>query len=238
MPSPTASAVLVAAGNSTRMGGGERKPWRELAGQPLLWHTVRAFAEAPSITELVIAAHPDDLERVRAFAEGEPVFAKLRAVVPGGATRTDSVRAGVAACSDDADVVLVHDAARALITADTIERACTCAREREAALVALAVRDTIKRADGEGRAAETLDREGLWAAQTPQAFRADVLRAALARAAEEGWTPTDDAALYERYHGPIPIVEGRADNLKITTADDLVVAEAILAQRAAPRRDA
>ena len=144
MPSPPASAVLAAAGNSTRMGGGERKPWRSLRGQPLLWHTLRAFDAVDSVTEVVIVAHADDLERIAELGEREPVFAKLRAVVPGGAQRTDSVRAGVAACDPRAEVLLVHDAARAMIEPDTIARAVALAWEREAALVAIAVRDIEK----------------------------------------------------------------------------------------------
>ena len=231
MSSPKTSAILVAAGNSTRMGGGERKPWRTLRGRPLVWHTLRAFEAAAAVTEVVLVGHPDDLERLRAFGAGEAVSSKLRAVVPGGAQRTDSVRAGVEACDPEAQVLLVHDAARALIEADTIEHAVRTAWTRDAALVAVPVRDTLKRSDAEGRASETLDREGLWAAQTPQAFRAERLREALARAAEEGWTPTDDAALYERYFGAVPIVEGRSSNLKVTCAEDLVLAEAILAHR-------
>jgi len=231
MPTPTATAVLVAAGNSTRMGPGERKPWRTLLGRPLVWHTLAAFDAAPSVSEVVLVGHHDDLERLERLRASEPVFAKVRSIVAGGAERTDSVRAGIAAASPAAQVLLVHDAARATIDADTIARAVAAAWEQDAAVVAVPVRDTLKRADAEGRAVDTLDREGLWAAQTPQAFRAERLRAALERAAREGWTPTDDAALFERYFGPVAIVPGDPANLKITTAADLVLAEAILARR-------
>jgi 2-C-methyl-D-erythritol 4-phosphate cytidylyltransferase len=114
----------------------------------------------------------------------------------------------------------------------TIERAVEVAAREGAALVAIAVRDTLKNAPDGAHAVATVDRSTLWAAQTPQAFRAAVLRELLARAAADAWVPTDDAALYERYVGPITLVPGEATNLKITTPEDLVLASAILAQRA------
>lgn len=240
-PAPRASAVLVAAGRSTRMGSGAppavRKPFIELGGRTVLEVTCAAFERATTIGSIVVVGHADDLDRLRALvaASAGGACAKVRAVVPGGAERTDSVRLGVeAALGGDSgtELVAVHDAARALIEPETIDAAVRTAAEHDAALVALAVHDTIKRAP-DGRAArETLDRRELFAAQTPQVFRTRRLLELLQRAADEGWKPTDDASLWERYVGPVPLVEGSPQNLKITTRADLEIAEAILRERA------
>jgi len=234
-PSPTAAAVIVAAGSSTRMGTGAggagarpRKPLLELDGLPVIEHTVRAFDAAPSVAELILVAHADDVERFERFAAERRAFAKVRGVVPGGAERADSVRIGVGWCAFDVDVICVHDAARPLVSPDTIERAVAVAAREGAALVARPVADTIKVVDGHGRAERTLDRSLLWAAQTPQAFRAADLRELTRRAAADALRPTDDAALWEVYRGPVPIVEGSARNLKITTPDELRIAQALL----------
>jgi len=232
---PTAVAIVVAAGQSTRMGRTDgdsaRKPLLTLEGHTLLEHACAAFGAVAAVHEIVVVAHPEDVGRVRELAAHSPALAKVRAVVAGGAQRTDSVRAGVEAASRECEIVLVHDAARPLVLPATIERSITVAARDGAALVAVPVRDTLKSSPDGARAATTVDRSMLWAAQTPQAFRAAILRDILARAAADGWVATDDAALYERYVGPITLVPGEATNLKITTPEDLVLASAILAQR-------
>ena len=231
-PTPNAAAVLVAAGNSTRMGAGERKPFRALGGRSILEHACAAFDASPSITALVLVVHREDVERVRELSARSPALAKVCAVVAGGAQRSDSVRLGVAAVPAECELVLVHDAARALVRSATIEAAVETAARLGSALVAVPVRDTIKSAP-DGRCAQaTVDRSALWAAQTPQAFRTRELALLLERAAAESFSPTDDAALHERYVGPVPLVRGDDTNLKITTPDDLEIAEAILSRRA------
>jgi 2-C-methyl-D-erythritol 4-phosphate cytidylyltransferase len=180
----------------------------------------------------VIVAHVDDIERIRALAKRTPALAKVVAVVPGGAQRTDSVRLGVAALPRDIEVVLVHDAARPLIRSHVIASAIEVAARDGAALVAVPVRDTLKSAPDGLHASATIEREHLWAAQTPQAFRASVLRDLLTRAASDGVSATDDAALHERYLGPVTLVRGDESNLKITTPEDLALAQALLALRA------
>lgn len=238
---PQASAVIVAAGSSTRMasaGGAtaERKPLLPLRGRTLLEHTCAAFDAAPSVFEIVLVVHPQDLERcrtmVRAAAVDHPTLAKVSAVVAGGRERTESVRAGVNGVSERAGVVLVHDAARPMIEPATIERAVEVAWSEGAALVAVRVRDTLKVSASGTHAESTLDRSLLWAAQTPQAFRTERLKRLLERAEKDGLLATDESALHERYMGPVPIVEGDPRNLKITTPSDLGVAEALLAERA------
>jgi len=231
MSAPSTCCVLVAAGSSTRMGTGERKPYLRLAGRTILEHACAAFDAVPAVSSIVVVARADDLERVEELSLGSPAMAKVTRVVAGGAERADSVRAGIEATPDDVELIAVHDAARALIEPATISRALELAGREGAALVAVPVRDTLKRSlDGE-RAAETVDRAPLWAAQTPQVFRAEQLRELAARAAAEGFAPTDDSALWERWVGPVPLVHGEESNLKITTAADLAVAAAILEQR-------
>jgi len=228
-----AAAVLVAAGRSTRMAGagGDRKPFLVLGGRSILEHTCDAFDRAETIAAIVIVGHPEDLPRLRELAGAAPALRKVRAVVPGGAERSDSVRAGVAAVPADTELVAVHDAARALVRPETIDAAVRTASERGGALVALPVRDTIKESEDGAAAARTLDRARLWAAQTPQVFRRADLFEWHERAAAEGFSPTDDAALCERYRGPVPLVPGAAANMKITTPEDLAIAAAILALR-------
>lgn len=239
-PTPSESArrnavVLVAAGQSRRMGGGPRKPFLVVEGHTLLEHCARAFEATEGLRRIVVVASADDLERVEVLTRESPCFRVPTLVVPGGAERADSVRLGVAACGDDIDCVAVHDAARPLLDPETAQRAFDTARDRGAALVAVPVRDTIKRtADGGAHAEETLDRSVLWAAQTPQVFRLPILRELLERAARDGFRPTDDAGLHERYLGPIPIVEGSPTNLKITTPADLELASSWMRARRDP----
>lgn len=232
---PRAAAVVVAAGSSARMGlaPGERKPFIELAGRTVLEHACAALTAARGVTELVIVAREEDLARLEALARESEALALLSALVPGGAERTDSVRAGVAATSEACRLVAVHDAARPLIRSEVVERALACAARAGAALVAVPVRDTIKRSPDGETAAETVERGQLWAAQTPQVFGRALLLELLARAAREGFSATDEAALHEHFVGPVPLVRGDASNLKLTTRDDLEVAAALFASRGA-----
>jgi 2-C-methyl-D-erythritol 4-phosphate cytidylyltransferase len=156
---------------------------------------------------------------------------KVRAVVPGGEQRTDSVRCGVSAASPSSTIVAIHDVARPLVEPAAIERAIAAAARTGAALLAVPATDTIKiSADGE-RAETTLDRGALWCAQTPQVFALAKFVELLARAAQDDFRPTDDAALYEKYAGGVALVRGDPHNIKLTTPDDLVIAAAILRAR-------
>jgi 2-C-methyl-D-erythritol 4-phosphate cytidylyltransferase len=233
-----AAAVIVAAGNSTRMGLGDgvRKPFIDVCGRTVLEHTVAAFAACPEIVEVVIVAQAEDESRIQALAESNPIFDKLSAVVPGGRERTDSVRNGVAACRPGLDLVAIHDCARLMIKTGTIAAALTCAAERGAALVAVPVVDTLKRSPDGELAAETLDRSVLWAAQTPQVFRPTQILELLHKGVPAGTSPTDDAALYEAWVGPIPIVAGESTNLKLTTPTDLEVVRALMGARLEGRK--
>jgi 2-C-methyl-D-erythritol 4-phosphate cytidylyltransferase len=203
--------VLLAAGSGSRFGG--LKQYEDLGGKPVLDWSAETMARTCQGFVLVI---PPRSVQARTDVATE--------TVAGGATRSDSVRAGLAAVPPDADVVVVHDAARPLATAALFERVVAAiGAAADAAVPAVAVSDTIKRIEGD-LVVETLDRRVLVAVQTPQAFRAAVLREAHA----SGRNATDDAALVERMGGKVVTVEGERRNLKLTTPDDLVVARALI----------
>jgi 2-C-methyl-D-erythritol 4-phosphate cytidylyltransferase len=163
-------------------------------------------------------------------------MSKVKSIVAGGELRTDSVAAGVAAADAGLALLAIHDAARPLVAPDLIERAIAVAAIRGAAVVAIPVTDTIKTSSDGERSESTLDRSVLWSAQTPQVFRADLFRELLARARQEGYRPSDDSALHETYVGPVPIVLGDPNNLKLTQPGDLVLAATILRERSASSR--
>jgi 2-C-methyl-D-erythritol 4-phosphate cytidylyltransferase len=230
---PTA-VVLVAAGHSTRMGADAasvRKPFILLEGLTLLEHACRAFDRSRAVREIVLVGHKDDLVRLERMRTTCPALRKVRGIVAGGELRMDSVRAGLAAVDAQASLVAIHDAARPLIETALIDRAIGLAGREGAALVAVPMPDTVKTSSDGARAESTLDRSVLWCAQTPQVFRLKQFRELLERARADGFRPTDDAAVHERYAGPVPIVPGSAQNLKITTSEDLVLAAAILRTR-------
>lgn len=210
-----------------------RKPLLEIGGRTILEHTCAAFDAASSVEAVVLVGHADDLGTLEQLAARSSAMDKVARIVPGGAQRSDSVRLGVEAVAQlgGYELVAVHDAARALIRPQLIDLCLARTARHGAALVALPVHDTIKRSEDGRSAVETLDRSKLWAAQTPQAFRIEQLLQLFERALADGIQPTDDAALYERYVGPIPFVEGDPSNIKITTPEDLAVAEAILTTR-------
>lgn len=221
MPDETTAVILLAAGSSARMGG-EDKLWADLGGEPLIAHSLRTLASLEGVDVLVLVAPPQRHSMLRSLA-GE-VAVELR-TAEGGERRQDSVAAGIAA-APDAAWYLVHDGARPLLSAQLARRTLDGAREHGAALPALAVADTLKRIDGEGRVVETVDRDALRAVQTPQAFAGDLLRRAHRESSEDA---TDDAMLVERLGEPVYAVEGEARNLKVTTPADLALARALIA---------
>jgi 2-C-methyl-D-erythritol 4-phosphate cytidylyltransferase len=217
-------AVLVAAaGTGSRLGPGEPKALRLLAGEPLLVHTVRRVSAAPSVGYVVVAAPVDMLSAVRELLS--PVGPVT--VVAGGPTRQASVGSALAAVPDEFDIVLVHDAARALTPTEVVERVAAAVRGGHRAVVpVLPVVDTIKQVDDAGMVLGTVDRSVLRAVQTPQGFRRSVLAAAHAAAVDDH---TDDAGLAEKLGVPVYTVAGDERALKITRPLDLAWAEALLA---------
>jgi 2-C-methyl-D-erythritol 4-phosphate cytidylyltransferase / 2-C-methyl-D-erythritol 2,4-cyclodiphosphate synthase len=226
------SAIIAAGGRGLRLGGAVPKQLLTVGGRPILERSVAAFLAHPHVQELVVALPPDLAADPPAYLRNTPK--RLRIVV-GGERRQDSVSQAFQAIDAQADLVVIHDAARPFATADLISRTIEAAAESGAALAALQARDTVKRTDpsvvsgfsGSQRfVSETLAREEIFLAQTPQAFRRDVLSAALA-AGQQGREATDEAALAERAGYQVQIVEGEANNIKVTTPEDLTIADAI-----------
>lgn len=223
-----AAAVIPAGGSGLRMGG-VRKQYLELAGQPVLLHAIRPFLAHPDIHWIIVALPTDDMATAPLFLpEGVTLVA-------GGGERGDSVRLALEAVPPAAEIVLIHDAARPLVTRELVDRTLEAAANGVGAVAAVPVADTLKRVADDRTVGATVDRAGLWAAQTPQAFPRSMIVDAYARAAEEGVRGTDDAALVERYGGRVVVVEGSSRNLKVTTPEDLRIAELLLAQIEAPR---
>lgn len=221
-----AYGIVVAAGRSERMDGID-KVFAALMGRPLLVWTLAAFKQCDAIERVVVIASPQSVQRIRDLC-AEWRFDKVMAVVPGGEARQDSVRAGLDE-AEGAVIVAIHDAARPLVTPDLIARGVTLARESGAALCAIPSRDTVKEVDGDPPVVrETPDRGRMWLAQTPQVFDRMLLLDAHTRATS---TATDDAALVEATGHLVRVYEGAASNLKITTQEDLIVAEALLRER-------
>lgn len=226
-------AIVLAAGNSSRMGGVD-KMWAEIGGAPLIAHSLRAMAETPGV-EMVVAVAPEDRHAgIIGLLDGWDV--NVRCVV-GGARRQDSVAAGIAA-APEATWYLVHDGARALVTTGLAARVLSAARVHGAAIPGVPLTDTVKRvqpiegdagASGDAeRVRGTIDRTALRAIQTPQAFRGDILRRAHLEVTAD---VTDDASMLEHLDLPVVVVRGDATNIKVTTPADLAIARALMAQR-------
>jgi 2-C-methyl-D-erythritol 4-phosphate cytidylyltransferase len=216
-------AVLVAAGSGERFGGKRPKAFANLAGRPLVAESLERLDASPWVEAIVVVA-PAEWEEPTILLAEELGAGSVRAVVTGGATRTDSVRAGLAEVPGDTAVVLVHDAARPLLPDEVVERVVTALGDGwDAAVPALPLADTLKRAEGES-VAETVDRSGLHAVQTPQAFVPETLRRALAGSGEA----TDCAGLVEAAGGTVRLVEGDRRLLKVTTPADLAFVETLL----------
>ena len=210
-------AILVAAGRGERLGLDQPKAFAKLGEDPLLAEPLRRLEESDWVDAIVLVAPPGWEEPAILLAE-ELGCGKVSACVPGGETRAESVRAGLAEVPAEAVVVLVHDAARPLVSEAVIERVLAPLSDGwDGAVPGLPVVDTLKRVGADGAIGETVSRDGLYGAQTPQAFSADVLRAAVAAGGEA----TDCAALVEARGGRVKVVAGDPRLLKVTTADDL-----------------
>lgn len=221
--------VIVAGGESTRIGGSELKQFRWVAGKPTLLHSLQTFMARPDVAAVVVVLP-------RAFVADPPPWIfqcdidRLMLSV-GGRTRTDSVQNGLEDLPDEAQVVLIHDAARPLVDDATIDRVIVAARSGACAVAALPVVDTLKEVDSAGRIVRTVDRAGLWRAQTPQGFPRDVIVRAHRDARANHVSATDDAALCERLGIPVSVVRGSERAMKITEESDFARAEALFLLR-------
>ena len=236
------TAIIAAGGRGRRFGAAEPKQLLSIGGRPILERSVEAFTSHPSVNEVIVAL-PDDLAAdPPAYLRSANAFA-LR-IVAGGVRRQDSVANAFAAVAAASDLIVIHDAARPFASVDLIARTIAAAAESGAAVAAVQSRDTVKRtsapnphgpADAGHYVQETIPRETIFLAQTPQAFQREVLRRALELGSRDGLEATDEAALVELAGLPVRLVEGEASNIKITTADDMAMAEAIAARQSATR---
>lgn len=227
----TLSAVILAAGSGTRLGGEVPKQHLTLAGLPVVVHTLLAFEACPDVGEIVVVCRAGEEKLYDRMAK-ENAITKYCCAAVGGETRGDSSIRGFAAVSTDADYVAFHDAARCLVTPEIISKvfaeAVSC---RTCAIAAMPISDTVKETDALGRVKQTLDRSHLMAAATPQIFRSSVFRAVAYTACKDGISATDDAALAEHYGFEVRTVVCPRDNGKLTYPEDLPVFETVLRAR-------
>lgn len=229
-PKNRTAALILAAGNSTRMGGKISKQFLALGGIPVLAHTLLAYQRSPLITEIIIAARESDVDTVVALCEDYHIT-KLTAVVIGGKSRQESALRAFSVIGPDIRYVAIADGARCLTTPTEIEMVCGAAYRKKAASAGVRMTGTVKQVSRRGAVLATLDRETIWEAQTPQVFHIGLYAAAQSRAASDGFEGTDDNELIEHLGYRIQMVECSKENLKVTTQDDLRLAGAILATR-------
>ncbi|HBQ27498.1 MAG TPA: 2-C-methyl-D-erythritol 4-phosphate cytidylyltransferase [Syntrophomonas sp.] len=221
--------VIAAAGTGSRMKSRINKQYMLLNSRPTLSYSLDVFENYEAVDEIIIMAHPREIE----YCEKEIVkklgYRKVKKVIPGGEQRQDSVWAGLLQLNwDTTDYVAVHDGARPLLTSALLDDLIKEAEEWGAAIPGIYVRDTLKMVDRDGFVGNTLDRSSTVFIQTPQVFRFKEIYQAYAMALKEGFISTDDAALFEKYIGRVKVVPGNYNNLKITTPEDLIIAEALL----------
>ncbi len=228
-PRGKTSAVIVAAGSSTRMKS-VNKQFLELGGMPVLARTIRAFEFTDIISEIVVCVKREDLGRTRELVERYR-FKKVRDIALGGDTRQDSVLHALELVSPDAQWVAIHDGARPFVTPDEITRCALACEAYGAASLAVPVKDTIKVVDDRGFVTATPERDTLRAVQTPQVFGLEAYRAAVAKLGDAVRSFTDDCRLMEEIGTPVFLVDGSYENIKITTPEDIPAAEAILRSR-------
>lgn len=230
-PNPKTTAIILAAGSSTRMDSEIPKQLIEINDIPIMIHSLLAFENSESISEIVLVAPEEYVSYYRSLVRSYKIK-KLSAVTAGGATRNESASNGFKRASSDTGFVAVHDAARCLVTPEIIDKVCAAAYKYNAATAATRSTDTVKISGKHKFIDRTENRVHVWLAQTPQVFNADLYRAASYLASEAHLSPTDDNGLIENVKHKIRLVECGKTNLKITTPDDLIIAKAILDARA------
>ena len=225
---PLCSAVIVAAGSSQRMGSD--KILMKLGPMPVLVRTILAFQDNPLIDEIIVVTKMDKIEEIAKLCN-DSGLSKVKMVISGGATRMESALAGVSAVRKGAELIAIHDGARPLVTQDVINRAVYAAQKYMSAVPAVPSTDTLKSVDADGVITGTVDRASTYRVQTPQVFEADLIKGALTKAVNDNLTLTDDCSAMELMGVKTHIVDGDPDNIKITTPNDIVIAEAIIKDR-------
>lgn len=224
------SAIVLSAGRGFRMGGSTPKQYLEIDNLPVIVRTLNLFDESRQIEEIILVVDLESLDLVKKTMVQYSIK-KLKAIVPGGQERSHSVYQGLARVSEESSLVVVHDGVRPFFTLALLERVIEKAKITGAAIPGVPVKDTIKICDEKGLVVSTPARENLWAIQTPQAFRKDWLIEAYQQVMDEGIIATDDAGLLEKMGRPVCVVMGDYENIKLTTPEDLLLAEGILRRR-------
>ena len=226
-----AVAIIPAGGSGKRLGAPVAKQYLSLNAVPVLVHTVRVFQKTDVISDVILVVPPDDIEPVRKQIVEKYGLTKVSAVVAGGHERQDSVMNGLRAVAATCDMVIVHDGVRPLVTEAMIVRVAAAAAEGGAASIGVPVKDTIKETTDENRVKGTIPRRNLWQTQTPQAFQYDLLCRAFEAAVRDNFYGTDDASLVERLGAEVRMIAGSYENIKITTPEDLIMAEALMKEK-------
>lgn len=230
--SPYCTAVIVAAGSGSRMSDGNNSPkinkiFLELCDTPILAHTLLAFQHCQYIEDIIIVTRECDIVDCKAVCDDFDI-SKIKTIVTGGATRQESVQKGLAEVCEHASLVAIHDAARCIITPQEIDDVVLAAAQHGAAALGVPCKDSLKQVDSGCNIAATIPRENIWQIQTPQVFAPDIIDLAHKSACELNISATDDCEVAERYGVKIKMVEGSYSNIKITTPEDLIIAERFL----------
>lgn len=225
---PKCSAVILAAGSGQRMG--KDKTFMELGSMPVLVRTLLAFEKSEHVDEMIVVTRVDKIEETAELCHGNGI-SKLRMVIGGGATRMESALAGVSACKKGAKLIAIHDGARPLVTGELISRTVYAAEKYISAVPVIPSTDTLKVVDENGVITDTPDRSRIFRVQTPQIFHADMIKGALTKAANDNLPITDDCSAMDMMGVKTHVVDGDLENIKLTTPNDVIVAEAILKSR-------
>lgn len=222
------SAIIVAGGSGSRMGTKTKKQYLKIHNKEILAHTVECFNSMPEIQEIIVVTGKEDIQYVDKLLKQHYKFDKVKSIVEGGRERQDSVYNGIKQADSQAEYLIIHDGARPLITKEVILKGLDKAYEHKASIVAVPVKDTIKIINSDGKVETTPKRDTLWSVQTPQTFEKKLILEAYKEAYEKHIQATDDSMLVEALGVPVYIVEGEYTNIKITTPEDLIMAENIL----------
>jgi 2-C-methyl-D-erythritol 4-phosphate cytidylyltransferase len=222
------TAIIVAAGSGTRMNLGYNKVYAEICGRPVLHYSIKAIDMSRCVDEIILVIAADEMQYCQEKVIIPGGYSKVSKIVAGGRTRQDSVWNGLIEVDSSAEVVVVHDGARPCVHTADIDSICSSVSAFGSVALGVPSKDTLKTVDKDGIVTGTPDRSFVWAVQTPQAFKRDILMAAYQRSREDESTATDETTLVERMGYPTRLIKGAYSNIKITTREDLVIAERIL----------
>jgi 2-C-methyl-D-erythritol 4-phosphate cytidylyltransferase len=223
-----ADAVIVSAGKGHRFMEGRKKQFYSLAEKPILAHTLDKFETSPLIRSILLVVAQEDMDYCLKEIIEKYRYKKISQIIPGGKRRQESVKNGIDALAKDVEIVVIHDGVRPFVTIEMVEESIRSAIRFGAIVFAMPVKETIKIAQPDGTVLKTLDRESLWQVQTPQTFQVNLIKEAHHKAKEDGFIGTDDASLVERLGVKVHILPGSYTNIKITTPEDLILANLFL----------